>query len=228
MAETHKLEEWYDRSANVSRGKGNLKEIEYQIDDNGCHICTSHFRSDNGNKYPTITFDGKKTTMTRYIWFLNTKQLLNKDIFVCHKCDNPHCINFEHLYLGSPKDNSQDMAVKGRQKRHTTLSDKDVISIKSNFTDSSTELAERYSVSFSTICRIWNEEIYSHIKIDNYEEICTKRNKNSKSKMANKKYDIDDEDLFKLTHKEAKQKYGISKNQFYHLRSIKRKEMRND
>lgn len=33
---------------------------------------------------------------------------------VMHRCDNPGCINIEHLRVGTPKDNSADMAAKGR------------------------------------------------------------------------------------------------------------------
>jgi hypothetical protein len=39
---------------------------------------------------------------------------LNKEIYVCHTCDNPGCVNPEHLYAGNQTYNMRDCAKKGR------------------------------------------------------------------------------------------------------------------
>lgn len=48
-------------------------------------------------------------------------QIANGDIapgmLVCHRCDNPPCINPEHLFAGTLRDNTDDMLEKGRAQK---------------------------------------------------------------------------------------------------------------
>lgn len=37
-------------------------------------------------------------------------------MYVCHHCDNPLCVRQEHLYIGTPRDNSNDRTRRGRGK----------------------------------------------------------------------------------------------------------------
>jgi len=51
----------------------------------------------------------------RYSYLIH-KGIIKNDLFVLHKCDNRKCVNPDHLFLGTAKDNTNDMIKKGRCK----------------------------------------------------------------------------------------------------------------
>ena len=49
-------------------------------------------------------------------WFLHTGAW--PTLFVLHRCDNPACVRFSHLFLGTQLDNVRDCITKGRARKH--------------------------------------------------------------------------------------------------------------
>lgn len=88
------------------------KSIQYIINNN-CWECISHYKNKDG--YHNINRTNKKMLVHRYVYIIY-KGDIPKNKVVMHNCDNPSCINPEHLRLGTQKANIRDMHEKGRNK----------------------------------------------------------------------------------------------------------------
>ena len=79
---------------------------------NNCNIFTG-CKDDCG--YGRINKEGKLVRLHREMWALHNGTI-PPEMCVCHACDNPACINPNHLFLGTHQDNMTDKAKKGRVK----------------------------------------------------------------------------------------------------------------
>jgi hypothetical protein len=157
MLETFKIE--------VPRTYRDRKPIVYYIDENGCHICISHVLDKKGN--PLIGLSGKQTRMSRYIWTIE-KDIIPEGLCVCHSCDNPSCININHLWIGTTGDNTRDMIAKGRfpkkygeNARYVKLTNDQVKDILLS-SDTLKELGNKYNVHPNHVWRIKKGKSWKH------------------------------------------------------------------
>lgn len=113
------------------------------------------------NGYGQFFINKIVTGAHRAAWML-FKGEIPKGMRVCHTCDVPCCVNPAHLFLGTAKDNSQDMLGKDRHGR-TSLSSLDVTNIRKIDNLSNAEIAKKYSVSTKVVYRIRNNETWSNL-----------------------------------------------------------------
>ena len=91
--------------------------------------------------------------------------------FVCHTCDNTKCCNPDHLFLGTQKENLQDMKTKNRhlagaKNAMAKLTDSDVVKIRACLAAGMPQwqIAKAFGVKQMAISRIKTGARWSHVK----------------------------------------------------------------
>jgi len=117
----------------------------------------------------------KGTFLAHRISWLLFRGSIPKGMFLCHRCDNPSCVNPEHLFLGTPKENTTDMVNKGRLRYGTQIGKIGLQSISCRFKkedvlfirgskETHVALAKQFNVSPTAIRAIRIRRSYQDVK----------------------------------------------------------------
>lgn len=125
-----------------------------------------------GRGYGCIVIKGQRVKAHRYSYFVFNK-VDPAEYKVCHKCDNPICVNPIHLFLGTDKDNLSDMARKGRadkgEDRHCAkLTEKIVKFVRSvhkpnDYKYGARALARKFGVSQPAMVNALRKKTWRHV-----------------------------------------------------------------
>ncbi len=127
-----------------------------------------------GNKSKWSGYGFVKINGTRYFTHRISWQICNGDIptgmCVLHHCDVRLCVNPDHLFLGTPTDNSNDKVSKGRQCKGSShglskLSESQVLELLGSPAIPASFFSAKFGVSDRTIRNIrYNKSCWKHLK----------------------------------------------------------------
>jgi len=103
---------------------------------------------------------------------------------VCHKCDHPICVNPEHLFIGTQRDNCRDMAKKkrnfvlhGEDSRFHKITEKDVLHLreiygqKEGMVKDMIKVAKNMGIGKSQFYNIVSRKCWAHLSLEGQKSI---------------------------------------------------------
>lgn len=144
------------------------EQVHYRVLPSGCWEWT---RARLKGGYGQVKRGGK-TLRAHRMMYEHEHGDIPEGMLVCHTCDNPSCVNPDHLWLGTTGDNVQDKVKKGRQRgaprgeRHpaaklTQRQAEDVRAEYARGTHTQAELARQYGISQAQVSGIVNNRTYA-------------------------------------------------------------------
>ncbi len=130
--------------------------------------CWNWIAGKDWDGYGHIWVKGKTRKAHRTSYSLFVGRIGTK--LVCHKCDNPSCVNPAHLFLGTNEDNIKDCMKKNRKPKGIThgmakLTETDVLTIRDRVSkgESRQKLAQEYGVLPALISKISLKQLWRHL-----------------------------------------------------------------
>lgn len=132
--------------------------------------CIEWTGAKSGDGYGTVSVDGKQKAAHRVAWE-NANGPIPSGLWVLHKCDNPLCVNPDHLFIGTAKDNTQDCIRKGRRNTQrgsrlpqSKLDEETVRRIKQlRGTKRQSQIAREFGVSDASVSLIMSGKNWAHV-----------------------------------------------------------------
>lgn len=121
------------------------------------NTCWEWIGAISSSGYGYIKVNQISWTAPKYSYYIH-KGHIPEGYYVCHTCDNPLCVNPNHLFLGTPLENMADMIKKGRQKR-TKYPLEMVLAIRAD-TRKQRVIAADYGISQSNVSKIKRRDSY--------------------------------------------------------------------
>ena len=123
------------------------------------------------SKKPMIQVEGKPYLLTRVVYKIYNGEDPG-ELLVCHTCDNPRCINPDHLWLGTCADNMKDKKDKNRQTKGSTvptskLTEDEVIEIRNLLIEGELtleQIKDRFNVGIRAISEINSGKRWNHVE----------------------------------------------------------------
>lgn len=139
-----------------------MKDVERfwnKVDKSGnCWLWTA---CTNKYGYGIFQYQHRGYQASRFVWMIVNGEI-PAGMFVCHTCDNPKCVKPNHLFLGTPKDNAQDMFRKKRNivagRRLSEDAVREIRNLHATTNMTQAQIAARFGVRQTQVSHIVNRK----------------------------------------------------------------------